>query len=232
MVKEGLTAPLEQLKTADERARVAIAVQLGTHHTRRSVAALADLSFNDRDPAVRSAAVMSLGSIDHESVFAPVLIALADESREVRAAAARTLTGLHFDRADAYVRVTETADPETLRSVARACITTGIVSQAVDRLASEDRHQAYEAFSLFTLLAKARETEPIIDAIENHRDDEVRLCAVRVLKVAATAEVAPKLREMVAKEGMPEDVRTAVLEVLYKLDENQPAAEAQVTTTR
>ena len=227
-----LTAALGQLERADEQARVAIARQLGAHHTQRSVSALADMAFSDRDPAVRSAAVTNLGAIDHESVFAPVLIALADESREVRAAAARTLTSLHFDRAEAYVRVTETADPNTLRSVARACITTGIVSQVVDRLASEDRRQAYEAFSLFTLLARANETEPIIDAIENHPDDEVRLCAVRVLKVAATAEVASKLRQMVAGESMPEDVRTAVLEVLYTLDGSQPATEAQVTTTR
>jgi len=205
--------------------------QLGTHHAQRSVSALAATALNDLDPAVRSVAVTSLGSIDHESVLAPVLIALADESRIVRAAAARTLTSLHFDRADAYVRVTETSDPDTLRRVARACISTGIIAQAVDRLASEDRHQAYEAFSLFTLLARANETDPIIDTIQSHKDDEVRLCAVRVLNVAARPEVAPKLREMIASEVMPENVRTAVLEVLYKLDQELSATETQVTTT-
>jgi HEAT repeat protein len=226
-----LTKVLGQLETADEVGRARAVRQLGTHHAQRSVSALASTALNDLDPAVRSAAVTSLGSIDHESVFAPVLVALADESRIVRAAAARTLTSLHFDRADAYVRVTETADPDTLRRVARACISTGIIAQAVDRLASEDRHQAYEAFSLFTLLARANETEPIIDTIANHKDDEVRLCAVRVLNVAAMPEVAPKLREMIAGEGMPENVRTSVLEVLYKLDQELPATETQVTTT-
>ncbi len=226
-----LTKVLGQLETADESGRARVVQQLGKHHAQRSVSALASMALNDLDPAVRSAAVTSLGSIDHESVFAPVLIALADESRGVRAAAARTLTSLHFDRADAYVRVTETADPETLRRVARACISTGIIAQAVDRLASEDRRQAYEAFSLFTLLARANETEPIVDAIQNHKDDEVRLCAVRVLNLAATPEVAPRLREIIASEGMPESVRTAVLEVLYKLDRELPATEPQVTTT-
>ena len=226
-----LTKVLGQLETADEGERAWIVQQLGTHHAQRSVSALAATALNDLDPAVRSVAVTSLGSIDHESVLAPVLIALADESRIVRAAAARTLTSLHFDRADAYVRVTETADPDTLRRVARACISTGIIAQAVDRLASEDRHQAYEAFSLFTLLARANETDPIIDTIQNHKDDEVRLCAVRVLNVAARPEVAPKLRQMIASDGMPENVRTAVLEVLYKLDQELPATETQVTTT-
>jgi HEAT repeat protein len=221
---------LGQLETADGGGRARIVQQLGAHPAQRSVSALAAMALNDLDPAVRSVAVTSLGSIDHESVLAPVLIALADESRIVRAAAARTLTSLHFDRADAYVRVTDTADPETLRRVARACISTGIIAQAVDRLASEDRHQAYEAFSLFTLLARANETDPIIDTIQNHRDDEVRLCAVRVLNLAARPEVAPKLREMTGNECMPENVRTAVLEVLYKLDQELPATETQVTT--
>jgi len=226
-----LTKVLAQLETSDEGGRARIVQLLGAHHAQRSVTALAAMALDDLDPAVRSVAVTSLGSIDHESVLAPVLIALADEARVVRAAAARTLTSLHFDRADAYVRVTETADPDTLRRVARACISTGIIAQAVDRLASEDRHQAYEAFSLFTLLARANETDPIIDTIENHRDDEVRLCAVRVLNVAARPEVAPRLRKMIASEGMPENVRTAVMEVLSKLDQELPATETQVTTT-
>lgn len=43
---------------------------------------------NDPEAAVRAAAVASLGPIDHESVFAPMPIALSDESREFRAAAA------------------------------------------------------------------------------------------------------------------------------------------------
>ena len=224
-----LTAALGQLADADEQARTRAVQQLGTHHVQRSVLALGSTAINDLDPRVRAAAVASLGAIDHESVFAPVLIALADESRIVRAAAARTLTSLHFDRADAYVRVMESSDSETLHRAARACISTGIVAQAVDRIASEDRHQAYEAFSLFSLIARANEVQPIIDVIENHQDDEVRLCAVRVLNVAATSQLAPRLREIASSESIPESVRTAVLEVLYKVDVEQPVIEAEVT---
>ena len=216
---------LAQLDSSDEEVRTQIAQQLGLHPMQRSVSALSSLALSDPDSSVRSAAVVSLGSIDHESVFAPVLIALSDETREVRAAAARTLTSLHFDRAEAYVRVMEKAEPETLRDVARACIKIGIVSQTADRLASEDRRQAYEAFSLFSLLARANETDPILDTIRSHKDTEVRLCAVRVLSVAGEPEVVPKLRELVAVEGMPEKVRTAMLEVLYKLDQKQSVFE-------
>lgn len=214
---------LNRLASPDVNVRAQVVSQLAAHPVQRSVAALNNIAMTDPDSGVRSAAVTGLGSIDHESVFASVLIALADESREVRAAAARTLTGLHFDRADAYVRVMETADAETLGHVARACIKTGIVAQAMDRLASEDRYQAYEAFSLFSLLARAHETEPILDAIQNHRDEEVRLCAIRVLNVAGQPDLAPALRAMMGGEGLSESVRTALLEVLYKLDQDPPA---------
>jgi HEAT repeat protein len=219
---QGVSEALNRLASPDLQVRAQVVSELASHSVQRSVVALSSIALNDPDSGVRSAAVTGLGSIDHESVFATVLIALADESREVRAAAARTLTGLHFDRADAYVRVMETADPDTLRSVAQACIKTGIVGQALDRLASEDRHQAYEAFSLFSLLARAHETQPILEAIQNHKDEEVRLCAIRVLNVAGQPDLAPTLRTMVSGEGLPENVRTAMLEVLYKLDPDPP----------
>jgi HEAT repeat protein len=217
-----LTETLTRLEDPDESVRAQVVRELVAQPVQSSVAALAALAQNDPDPAIRSAAVTALGSIGHESVFAPVLIALADESREVRATAARTLSSLHFDRGDAYVRVMETADADTLRMVAKACITTGIVAQAESRLASEDRQQAYEAFSLFSLLARANETQPILEVIEHHNDIEVRRCAVRVLNVAAQPDLSPKLRQLVAGEGLPENVRTALLEVLYKLDHDQP----------
>jgi HEAT repeat protein len=220
---DDVSEALNRLASPDVSVRAQVVSQLAAHPVQRSVAALNSIALNDPDSGVRSAAVTGLGSIDHESVFAPVLIALADESREVRAAAARTLSGLHFDRADAYVRVMETADKETLGHVARACIKTGIVAQATDRLASEDRHQAYEAFSLFSLLARAHEAQPILDTIQNHKDEEAKLCAVRVLNVAGQPDLAPQLRAMVSGEGLPESVRTAMLEVLYKLDPDPPA---------
>ena len=226
---EELTKSLASLEGAEEATRISVAQLLALHSVQAAVSTLTSMVIEDAEPSVRAAAVSSLGSIDHESVFAPVIIALSDESRIVRAAAARTLTGLHFDRAEAYVRVMETADPDMLHRVAKACVSTGIVAQGVDRLASEDRRQAYEAFSLFSLLARARETQPIVDAIENHRDEEVRLCAVRVLNMAGQSDVVPKLRELAARDSLSENVRTAVLEALYKLDQDQPPVDLNIT---
>jgi HEAT repeat protein len=214
---------LGQLESPETSFRAAAVRQLARFPVQRSVQALASVAIQDPEPAVRGSAVSSLGSIDHESVFAPVLIALADESREVRAAAARSLTGLSFDRADAYVRVIETANAGTLQHVAQACIKAGIVSQAMDRLASNDRRQAYEAFSLLSLLAKANEMQPILDAIEHHPDTDVRLCAVRVLGLSGQPQVAQELRQLAGRDDIPDVVRTSILEVIYKADQAQLA---------
>jgi HEAT repeat protein len=219
---EELNDAMSRLTNPDDYTRSVAAQELALHRNQRSVLALTTLVIKDSDAAVRSAAVASLGSIDHESVLPAVLIALADESRIVRAAAARTLSGLHCDRADAYVQVQETDDRELLSRVAKACVKTGIAAQALERLISEDRHQAYEAFSLFSLLARANETDPIIDAIKTHRDEEVRLCAVRVLNVAGDSSLVPQLRELAGHDDMSENVRTALLEVLYKMDQGEP----------
>lgn len=219
---EEFSEALARLQDADVEARSAAARRLAQFHVQRSVEALTELAASDPESAVRSAAVTSLGEIQHESVFAPVLMAFADEAREVRAAAARSLSRMNFDRADAYVRLIETADEESLRKVAIACIKAGMVGQAIDRVISEDRRLAYEAFSLLSLLAKANETEPLMDAIGSHQEMSVRLALIRLLGTTAQPEIATQLRYLAVRDGIPENIRAALMEVVYKIDQAQP----------
>lgn len=218
---EKLADAIAALESTDVEARLAAARNLAQFQVQRSVEALAMMVARDEESAVRAAAVTSLGTIDHESVFASILIALSDEAKEVTAAAARALNRLSFDRADAFVRVAETSDAETLVKVSRSCIKAGMVMPAINRLASEDRRQAYEAFSLLSLLAKSNETEPILDAIAEHKDMEVRLSALRLLGMAGRHEVVQQLRQLAVRDGMPEKLRTALLDVVYKIDQAQ-----------
>lgn len=227
---ESLAEALERLASADVEARVAAATSLAQYQVQRSVEALTALAGQDAEPSVRAAAVNSLSAIDHESVFAPILIAFDDESREVRAAAARALSRLNFNRADAYVRLIESADADTLTGVARACIHAGMAKQAIDRLASVDRRQAYEAFTLLSLLARAGETAPILEAIKEHRDEEARLAAIKVLGIFGQPGELKNLRELAVVDGIPEPVRMALMEVVYKIDQamSQPEDYAAV----
>ncbi|HEY0379264.1 MAG TPA: HEAT repeat domain-containing protein [Pyrinomonadaceae bacterium] len=216
---EELSEALARLSEADVEARAAAARRLAQFPVQRSVEALAAIAANDPESAVRSAAVTSLGEIEHGSIFAPILMAFADEAREVRAAAARSLSRMSFDRAEGYVRLIETADEETLRRVAEACIKAGMVAQAIDRMISEDRRLAYESFSLLSLLAKAGEIEPMLAAIAEHGEVNVRLSLIRLLGTTGQPEIATELRLLAVRDGMPEKVRSALMEVVYKMDQ-------------
>ncbi len=219
---EELSEALARLGEADVEARAAAARRLAQFPVQRSVEALTAIAANDPESVVRSAAVTSLGEIEHESVFAPVVMAFADEAREVRAAAARSLSRMSFDRAEGYARLIENADAETLRRVAAACTKAGMVTQAIDRMISEDRRLAYESFSLLSLLAKAGEIEPLLAAIADHGEVNVRLALIRLLGTTGQPEVATELRHLAVRDGMPEKVRSALMEVVYKMDQAQP----------
>jgi HEAT repeat protein len=207
---EAFSVALVRIESTDTESRVGAAQQLAQFQVRRAVMALAMAARHDKEGAVRSAAVNSLGLINHESVFASVIMALADEAREVRAAAARALSRLSFERADAYVRLAEADDPRTLRDVAHACVKAGLAAQAIGRLSSEDRRQAYEAFSLLSLCAGGGEVEPIIEAVESHLDLDTRLTCVQLLDGVAGPEVCARLRKVAGDASAPDSLRSSV----------------------
>ncbi len=216
---EAFTEALVSVNSDDQEKRAEALKTLVQFRVQSAVDAIARVARHDREGAIRSLAISSLGSISHESVFATILIGMADESREVRAAAARSVNRLNFDRADAYVRVMETSDDETLRSVAHACVQAGIVSQNLDRLTNADHRQAYETFALICLLTKAGMNEPVLDAITDHPRMEVRLKAVHLLASTGHRNVPDQLRELAVHDNIGEVVKTALLEALYRLDQ-------------
>jgi HEAT repeat protein len=216
---EQLNRALSLLGSVDVQERAEALKTLAQFRVRSSVEAITRLARHESEPNLRAIAIFSLGSIDHESVFAAILIGMADESREVRAAAARALNRLSFDRADAYVRVIETSDEETISNVAKACIQAGIVSQNVDRLASSDYRQAYETFSLICLLAKANMNDPILNTIVDHPNMDVRLKAVHLLAATGQPGIFEHLRQLAVRDGVREEVKTALLEAMYNLDQ-------------
>jgi hypothetical protein len=108
---------------------------------RRGVREVRELSFWSR-------AVAALTDFDHESVFESILLAGADPTREVRAAAAKGLFKLNFGRADALKRIIETRDGFRVRHAGRAARDSGIAEKAFERLIHEDSNVAYEAIVL------------------------------------------------------------------------------------
>jgi len=95
-----------------------------------------------------------------------------------------------------------------------------------NRLASGDRRQAYEAFTLICLLTKARLTDSILEAIVNHSNSRVRVSAVQLLAGTGQEDLFDQLQELAIGSDMDEEVRTALLEAMYKLEQGKPQKEA------
>lgn len=224
---EKLAQALFSIASSDVQERAEALKTLAQFHVQRAVAAITQIARQDSEPNLRSLAIASLGAMDHDSVFPAILIGMADDTREVRASAARALNRLSFDRADAFVRVIETGDEETIREVAKACIQAGIVSQNLDRLDSSGHRQAYETFSLTCLLAKANMYEPILDTIANHQNADVRLKVVHLLACTGQPETFEQLRQLAVRDGVSEEVKTALLEAMYKLDQQAKLEEKE-----
>jgi HEAT repeat protein len=225
-----LEQALSLIESSDVQMRAEALKTLVQFRVQTAVDAIARVARNDTEPNMRSLAISGLGTINHESVFPAVLIGMADDSREVRASAARSLNRLSFDRADAYVRVLETSDEETVRNVAKACIQIGIVSQNLDRLVTSDHRQAYETFSLICLLTQANMNEPVLEAIFGHPNIDVRLKVVHLLACTGHPSIYGQLRELAVRDGMRDEVKTALLEAMYKLEQSEPKEDNSAET--
>ncbi|MBV6495028.1 MAG: HEAT repeat domain-containing protein [Acidobacteria bacterium ACB1] len=158
---------------------------LAKFKTRNAVEGLSQMALYDLSANIRSKAVTALAEFDHESVFETILLACADPTREVRAAAARGLFRLSFDRAEAWKRIINTDDKFRISMAAKAAIESDILRKSIDRLIHQDMKIAYETFALVALVLKAGEVQPIIDVFKATKDDRVRLALIHVAAVVA-----------------------------------------------
>lgn len=165
----------------DEAVRAVSLRVLAAFKTQGSVEAVAQIALYDLSASLRSKAVATLADFDHESVFETILLACADPTREVRAAAARGLFKLSFDRAHAWKRIIEAGDEYRMTQAARAAIESGLVEKSIERLAHDDVKVAYEAFALCSMLIKAGETKEIFALLKNHTDLRVKFAILHLL---------------------------------------------------
>ena len=77
-------------------------------------------------------------------------------------------------------------------------------------------------------MTKAHLVEPILDAIENHTNQSVRLSAVHLLVSTGEEFLFEQLQQLALKEGLDEEVKTALLEGMYRLEQARPTEEAPV----
>ena len=74
-------------------------------------------------------------------------------------------------------------------------------------------------------MSKAGETQPLMRAIEEHSNIEVRLAVVKLLALSGQPEILPAFRRMAVLGSLPPEVRSAVMEAIYQIT-SHTAAEA------
>jgi len=180
-------------------------------------------------PAERAAAVSDLARIGGEDAFRRIVEAFDDQFAEVRSAAARALYELHEDRAAAFTRALREANLERRRKIGSAIATSGLASEAIRNLTGESRDKTYDAFSLLFLMSKAGEVQPLMRAIEEHPNIEVRLAVVKLLALSGQPDILPAFRRMAVRGSLPPEVRSAVMEAIYQISSQSPA---EATSTK
>jgi hypothetical protein len=217
---EALMSAIEQVQEEyeeDEEIRDLSLRILAAFKTRNSIDALSQIALYDLSSGLRSKAVGTLTEFDHDSVFEPILLACADPTREVRAAAARGLFRLSFDRADAWTRIAETNDEFKMRASARAAVEADLVKRSFERLVHTDFKSAYEAFTLIALLLRAGEAGEVFEALASHRDMNVRKAILHIIKITKEPNALDGLYLLLEKNTLPDELQKEVDEVIQEI---------------
>jgi HEAT repeat protein len=171
----------------------------------------------------RAEAVADLGRLGGEDAFREISAAFDDPVQEVRNAAARTLYDLSADRAASFTRALREAPMERRRSIGSALASSGLAGEAIGHLMGESREKTYDAFSLLFLMSKAGEVQPLMRAIEEHPNNEVRLAVVKLLALSGQQEILPAFRRLAVRGSLPTEVRSAVMEAIYQISSQSPS---------
>lgn len=183
---------------------------LSTFKSRNAAEALAGVALYDESPFIRIEALNMLGEFNHESTFEPILLACADPAREVRAAAARGLSRLNINRAEAYARVIASDDPERLRLASLGCREAGLAKYSFDRLIAADKQQSDEAFAVLSLIVAAGDFALVVKTLLHHADINVKLATIQALHALKPSKHLPELYEITANENLPVEIRRAL----------------------
>jgi HEAT repeat protein len=150
---------------------------------------IADL--NSADPRQRAAGLHELARSNVKEAFDLIASFFDDVSPDVRNAAAHALCALEPHRqAEAFSRAVQEGSPERSRNIGNALNASGLAGKAIEDLNSDSQENSYNALCLLFVMAKTGEVQPLIRAIEEHKDVEVRRTAVKLLTLSGQAELA------------------------------------------
>jgi hypothetical protein len=166
---------------------------LGTSCSEQAVEALAQVAIYDTSSNLRTLALSRLAEFDHEAVFESVLLACADPTREVRAAASLALSRFSFSRGDQWLRLSQLEDEFLVRQCARAVLAAGLHQAAFNRLINRGRNSVIEALGIVLVLINGQETDEIIDTIATTSDPLVAKALLHAVSLSGDRRAIDEL---------------------------------------
>jgi hypothetical protein len=82
------------------------------------------------------------------------------------------------------------ATPGRRRRIGRAIVGLGLAKEVIEMLSDQSRERVYKALCLLSLMAKVGETQPLVQAIEEHPSRDIRRAAVKLLSLSGQPEIA------------------------------------------
>jgi hypothetical protein len=83
-----------------------------------------------------------------------------------------------------FNRALEEASAERRRNIGGAIAASGLATEAISNLASENRQDTYTALSILFVMAKTGEVEPLVRALEEHKTDEIGKAVTKLLTLS------------------------------------------------
>jgi hypothetical protein len=143
------------------------------------------------DPRRRADAVTALSRLGANDAYDLIVDCFDDEESLVRNAAARAMMTLEpVHPAESFTRALKDASEERQKRIGKAIAESGLATQALTDLCSQDREETYNGLCLLFTMARTGEVEPLVNAIESHEDAEVRLAAIRLLQMSGQEVLA------------------------------------------
>ncbi|HKX33142.1 MAG TPA: polysaccharide biosynthesis tyrosine autokinase [Blastocatellia bacterium] len=152
-----------------------------------------------------------------EDRFQTLCTTFDDPSRETREEAAAEILSDQRNSINLLTRALREASPARRRRIGSALGSSGALESALDDLASGDPAQTAQASSLLFLAAKAGEIRPLLRAVQERPENEVRVTVIELLASSGQAEVLPALSDLAHSESLPPAVYAAVMEAIYQL---------------
>lgn len=142
------------------------------------------------DPYKRAAAVAELARSRTSDSFALIARCFDDHSPHVRNAAARALRKLEPHKSvDLFNRALEEGSPQRRKNIGSAIAASGLAGEAIENLVSENREDTYNSLSILFVMAKTGEVQPLVEAIEEHENEEVCRAVLKLLTLSGQSEI-------------------------------------------